>query len=64
MKLGEALNKARKFFNNEERFELWMLTKNPFLGNVSPVWMILCGRSHKLVQFIDNALDKDKQYYP
>ena len=40
------------FFKNNTKVEMWMETKNPLLGNISPDEMIAEGRIKKLVDFV------------
>lgn len=37
---------------------LWLETKNPMLGGVAPVYMIVVGRVMKLIAFINTQLDE------
>lgn len=60
MTLEEALNLVKCYFKKEpEKYNLWLTTKNPFLGGVSPVWMIAVGRQDKLINFIEERLVKN-----
>jgi hypothetical protein len=51
-----ALNHVASFFNDTEKTLLWFRTPNPLLGGCSPRDMIVCGRAHKLIEFIRQAL--------
>ena len=44
----------------ECKADIWFYTENPNLGNVSPVFLILKGRSKKLISFIKNAISENK----
>lgn len=48
------------FFNDDEKSALWMETKNPLLGNVSPIDMMVMGRHQKLMDFINNSLEGNR----
>lgn len=37
--------------------EAWFSTKNPLLGNVSPVYMLIVGREDKLKKFVTTQLE-------
>lgn len=45
------------FENNEEKTLLWFDTKNPLLGNISPLEMVRNGRLKKLRNFILDQLE-------
>ena len=47
-----SVKAVNMFFNDEKKADLWMWTKNPLLGNVTPVHMLQLGRFDKLIQFI------------
>ena len=47
------------FKGNEKKAGTWMVTKNPLLGNVSPLTMINNGRQEKLFKFIKAAKDEN-----
>ena len=55
-----ALKVVDSFFNNESKSIDWMYTRNPLLGDVSPVSMIKVGRFDKLMQFIYTQLEENK----
>jgi hypothetical protein len=42
-----------------EKAQLWMNTENPHLGNSTPDHLVMMGRSHKLMSFIENAIDEN-----
>jgi hypothetical protein len=58
-------DKIAAYFNGDmKKAWAWWQTDNPSLGGISPMAMIGLGRTHKVKQFIDNALDENKRYYP
>lgn len=56
-----ALNLVAQYFNDEEKTVLWFKTPNPLLGDIAPRDMIRVGRFKKLLRFILNALDENRQ---
>lgn len=42
-----------KQLGSKEKADVWFDTKNPLLGNVSPIEMIKSGRWEKLFKFIE-----------
>lgn len=40
----------------------WMNMENPLLGGVSPMQMVLMGRSSKLLSFVQACIDESKPY--
>jgi len=66
----EMEDKAREIFNNvsdltgwrESKVRLWFQLANPLLGEVSPEWMIMNGRSERLEKFIAEARDHRDEY--
>jgi hypothetical protein len=48
------------FFKDEAKTKLWMETKNPLLGEISPIQMIQLGRQEKLLSFINSSLDGNR----
>lgn len=59
---AEARTLVAKFFDgNEEKTSLWMATKNPLLGNISPEDMIRLGRVDRLLKFIKDALAENER---
>lgn len=45
-----------KFFKEEpEKIALWLMTKNPMFGNVSPCELIALGRIKKVAEFVKYA---------
>ena len=55
-----ALKVVDGFFKNESKSIDWMYTKNPLLGDVSPIDMIKVGRFDKLMKFIYTQLEENK----
>ncbi len=56
MEIGNIINIVVEQFNGDiKKAELWFNTKNPMLGNMSPIDMIKFGRYEKLQKFIFNA---------
>lgn len=41
-----------------EKADLWYRTRNPFLGNASPMRMVREGRAHKVLAFVHAAIDE------
>ncbi len=58
-------DKIKGFFNGDtaKSWE-WFKTPNPAFGMISPLDMIRRGRVNKVKQFIDNAIDDNKRFYP
>lgn len=59
-----ATAKVTDLFKDAEKAIDWMTTKNPFLGESSPVDLVSRGRGHKLLKFIDNQLDENVREAP
>ena len=59
-----TINLVASYFKNIDRTMLWFQTPNPLLGNISPADMIKMGRSKKLLQFIQTALEENKKSIP
>lgn len=56
IEIGNIINLVTEQFNGDlEKAELWFNTKNPLLGNLSPIDMIRFGRYEKLQKFIFNV---------
>jgi uncharacterized protein (DUF2384 family) len=53
-------NLVNNFFNNDIKANLFMKTKNPLLGNMSPVEMIIFGRTDKLIKVITSLIEDNK----
>ncbi len=61
----DYFNKIKDYFKGDEKKSwVWWKTKNPAFGMVSPLDMIKNGRVKKVKQFIDNAIDENKGFYP
>ena len=41
-----------------QKTELWFRTKNPFLGNATPLELMQIGRAHKLEQFVNACIEE------
>jgi len=50
---------AQFFAGDVAKTALWFKTKNPLLGNISPLDMIRNGRSEKLRRFVTSALEEN-----
>lgn len=48
------------FEGNAEKADLWLTSKNPNLGNISPVAMVELGRFDKLVKWVKHQLSDNK----
>lgn len=59
--LIDIICKVNCFFENYDKTLLWMKSKNNNFGGCSPLDLINRGRSHKVVEFINDALDSNKQ---
>lgn len=47
-----------EFFNNDrEKIYKWFCTKNPGLGDITPLDLVLLGRYERLEKFIHNRLE-------
>lgn len=58
-------DKIKDFFNGDTaKCWEWWKTPNPAFGMSTPLNMIRIGRQEKVKQFIDNAIDENKRYYP
>ena len=50
-----------EYFNNDmKKAALWLETKNPLLGNVTPMEMIASGQNKKLLKFIETTLKENQ----
>lgn len=61
MEWAVAINLVAEFFNDREKTILWFSTPNPLLGDISPRNMIKIGRFHKLLKFIQTALNENSR---
>ena len=41
----------------EEKADIWMKTSNLNFGGTSPTTLMLCGRAHKVREFVEAALN-------
>ncbi len=57
----ECVILLHSFFQDEKQIAAWLKLKNPNLGGMSPIQMIQMGKAPKLLQFIKNALDENKE---
>lgn len=48
---------VNSFFNDVDKTNTWMNAKNMLLGGVSPMYMIQCGRTEKLINLIKSCLE-------
>lgn len=48
---------SNQFDNDKEKTILWFKAVNPLLGGVSPLQMIILGKSKRLMEFIDAAVN-------
>jgi len=46
------------FKQDKQKVHAWLMTKNPLLGNVAPIEMIMLGREKKLLEFIKDAIEQ------
>lgn len=44
---------------NNDKCDLWLSTRNPHLGNIQPIVLIILGKEEKLVEFIKANLEGD-----
>lgn len=55
-----ALKAVDMFFHDMSKSELWMISTNPLLGNISPNAMLNIGRFDKLMNFIYTQIRENK----
>lgn len=48
------------FGGNVKKAELWMNSRNPLLGNITPEFMISVGRSDRLLKFVKNCIAENQ----
>ena len=48
---------VNSFFKDESKTTQWLNFSNPLLGDVSPMDMVMAGRTEKLKLFIKNQLE-------
>lgn len=52
----EIISKILTFFHGDiKKTRAWIITPNLHLGGVPPLKLIMLGRAHKVMQFIDAA---------
>jgi len=57
MTLKRAFKGILSYFNHDyEKTITWFVVPNPGLGGISPIIMMMNGRTDKLCKFIENAL--------
>lgn len=59
-KVIEAILLLHSRFNDIDKVSQWLNAPNPNFG-CSPMKLIMCGRSHKVLQFIKAALEENEQ---
>lgn len=53
---GEILSKVMQMMGwTKAKAILWYKTPNPMLGLLSPQWLVMRGRGHKVLKFIEDA---------
>jgi hypothetical protein len=55
--IANICNLVFQFFQDEVKTKLWLRTPNPMLGNLSPRTMLRLGRSTRLLQFVNQAME-------
>ena len=53
----DIIIKVHSFFKNSEKTLIWMVTKNPAFGSISPMELIQEGKSDKLLKVVVLMLD-------
>jgi hypothetical protein len=56
---NEIERKLYKFFKDEKKVKAWLNLKNLNFGGFAPIDLIKRGRAHKVLEFINNALDEN-----
>jgi hypothetical protein len=56
----EIIAKVHSILKDRDKVWLWLTTKNPHFGYISPLKLINVGRGHRVLQFIDVAIDENK----
>ena len=51
--------KLNYFFNDYKKVETWLRTDNLNFGGIAPIFLINLERAHKVLQFIETALDEN-----
>lgn len=49
------------FFNDIDKTYAWLKTKNPLLGDLSPLDLIKLGKGRKILKFVINCIDENKE---
>lgn len=52
---AEIYVRVAAFFDNTSKTKAWFRTPNPFLGGARPMELLLCGRAHRLLQFVEQS---------
>ena len=61
----KLFTKVKQYFNGDvDKTWTWFKTINKSLGGIAPLVMIKRGRIKKLEDFINNAMDENKRFYP
>lgn len=58
--LCQVSREINSFFHDEAKTTLWLNTENPLLGDVTPLSMILLGRTEKLQKHIQACFDGNR----
>lgn len=58
-KIGRIYRLIFTHFNDANKAELWIQAENPGLGNQIPMQMMKEGEEDKLLQFIENSLERN-----
>jgi hypothetical protein len=57
LKLASSMDLVADFFEGDlKKTKLWFITDNFNFGGVSPLFLIIRGRCHKVYNFIDDAI--------
>lgn len=51
--------KLNMFFNDYKKVETWLRADNLNFGAIAPIFLINLERGHKVLQFIETALDEN-----
>jgi hypothetical protein len=51
--------KVYNFFNDYNKTNVWFATQNHLLGGYSPISLVKLGKTDKLINFIDTALEEN-----
>lgn len=58
--LFETYEIVKEILNSSDKAAVWMITNNPHLGNAAPFDLVLMGRGHKVLKFVQNAQDENR----